>query len=187
MKFLGMKKVREGKYLKGYELEYLNKSEVKKTYEMVSFSELQDESELGQKVNGISIVAFHEGKMLLLREFRMGVNRCIYNLCAGMLEADESIEECISRELYEETGLKLERIIKILPPSFAAVSISDIKNQLAFVEVSGELSDHTSPNEEIEPHFYTREEMITLLECEEFSTRAQLAGYFFTQNFFKKF
>ena len=108
MKFLGMKKVRDGKYLKGYELTYLNKAGVEKTYEMVSFAELTNANELGKTVNGISIVAFHEGKMLLLREFRMGVNRCIYNLCAGMLEADESIEECISRELYEETGLKLE-------------------------------------------------------------------------------
>lgn len=182
MKFLGMRKVRDGKYLKGYELEYLNKAGAEKTYEMVSFAELQNENELGQKVNGISIVAFMDEKMLLLREFRMGVNRCIYNLCAGMLEAGETIEECIARELYEETGLKLERIIKILPPSFAAVSISDVKNQIAFVEVSGELSDHTSPNEEIEPQFYTKGEMTRLLEQEAFSTRAQLAGYFFTQN-----
>ena len=182
MKFLGMRKVRDGKYLKGYELEYLNKASAEKTYEMVSFAELQNENELGQKVNGISIVAFMDEKMLLLREFRMGVNRCIYNLCAGMLEAGETIEECIARELYEETGLKLERIIKILPPSFAAVSISDVKNQIAFVEVSGELSDHTSPNEEIEPQFYTKGEMTRLLEQEAFSTRAQLAGYFFTQN-----
>ena len=134
MKFLGMRKVRNGKYLKGYELDYLNKAGTEKTYEMVSFAELQNADEIGQKVNGLSIVAFGEEKMLLLKEFRMGVNRCIYNLCAGMLEAGETIEECIARELYEETGLKLERIIKILPPSFAAVSISDAKNQIAFVQ-----------------------------------------------------
>ena len=78
-----------------------------------------------------------------------------------------------------QTGV-LEPDPKILPPSFAAVSISDVKNQIAFVEVSGELSDHTSPNEEIEPQFYTKGEMTRLLEQEAFSTRAQLAGYFFT-------
>lgn len=182
MKFLGMKKVRDGKYLKGYELAYLNKSGIEKTYEMVSFAELKNADELGKKINGISIVAFMDGKMLLLREFRMGVNRFVYNLCAGMLESGETIEECIARELYEETGLTLKRILRILPPSFAAVSISDVKNQIAFVEVSGELSDHTSPNEDIEPHFYTKEEMAELLECEELSTRAQLAGFCFTQN-----
>jgi len=182
MKFLGMKKVRDGKYLKGYELAYLNKAGVEKTYEMVSFAELKNADELGKSVNGISIVAFMDGKMLLLREFRMGVNRFVYNLCAGMLNAGETIEECIARELYEETGLTLKRILRILPPSFAAVSISDVKNQIAFVEVSGKLSDHTSPNEEIEPAFYTKEEIADLLEHEEFSTRAQLAGFCFTQN-----
>ncbi len=179
MKFLGIKKVREGNYLKQYELTYLNKAEKEKTYEMVSFSDIKDASQIGAKVNGISIVAFCENKLLLLKEFRMGVNRSIYNLCAGMLEEDETIEQCIERELYEETGLKLERIIKILPPAFAAVSISDAKNQVAFVEVSGEMEDHTSPNEEIVAAFYTKEEVECLLEQEEFSSRAQLAAVMF--------
>ena len=34
----------------------------------------------------------------------MGVNKYIYNLCAGMVEGSETIEECVRRELYEETG-----------------------------------------------------------------------------------
>ena len=36
MKFLGMKKVRDGKYLKNYELSYENKAGRLKTYEIVS-------------------------------------------------------------------------------------------------------------------------------------------------------
>lgn len=179
MKFLGMKKIHTGRYLKSYELTYENKEERAKTYEMVSFAELDKPEDIGKRVNGVSIVAFQDGKMLLLHEFRMGVNRYIYNLCAGMKEQGETIEECIARELYEETGLTLKRIIRIMPPSFAAVSISDVKNQIAFVEVSGELSDHTSPNEEIIPEFYTKEEVAYLLEHEEFSTRAQMAGFCF--------
>lgn len=63
-------------------------------------------------MSGVSIVAFHEDKMLLLREFRMGVNRFVYNLCAGMLNEGESIEECIQRELYEETGLGVKRFAR---------------------------------------------------------------------------
>lgn len=35
MKFLGMKKVRDGKYLKNYELSYENKAGRLKTYEIV--------------------------------------------------------------------------------------------------------------------------------------------------------
>ena len=118
--------------------------------------------------------------MLLLREFRMGVNRLIYNLCAGMIEEGESIEECIQRELYEETGLNVKGIRSILPPSFAAVAFSDVKTQIAFVDVEGSFEDHTSENEQIDAKFYTKEEVRELLETEEFSSRAQIAAYLFT-------
>lgn len=180
MEFLRMEKVKDGKYLKNYELTYLNKAGREKKYEIVSRSEITGPDALGKRVSGVSIVAYHEDKLLLLREFRMGVNRYIYNLCAGMIEEGESMEECITRELYEETGLSVKRIRTILPPSFAAVAFSDVKTQIAFVEVEGNFEDHTSDNEQIDAKFYSREEVRELLETEEFSSRAQMAAYFFT-------
>ena len=111
----------------------------------------------------------------------MGVNKFIYNLCAGMMEEGESIEECISRELFEETGLKVKKINTILPPSYAAVAISDVKTYIAFAEVEGEMSDHTSENELIQANFYDKEAVLELLETEEFSSRAQMAAFFFTK------
>ena len=149
MKFLGMKKVRDGKYLKNYELSYENKAGKLKTYEIVSRKELEDVQDLGRRASGVSIVAFQDGKMLLLREFRMSINKAIFNLCAGMQEKGETIEECIRRELYEETG--------------------------------GVFSDHTSDNEEISARFYSREEVKALLETQEFSSRSQMAAYFFAE------
>ena len=182
MEFLGMEKVKDGKYLKNYELTYLNKAGREKKYEIVSRSEITGLDALGKRVSGVSIVAYHEDRLLLLREFRMGVNRYIYNLCAGMIEEGESMEECITRELYEETGLSVKRIRTILPPSFAAVAFSDVKTQIAFVEAEGNFEDHTSDNEQIDAKFYSREEVRELLETEEFSSRAQMAAYFFTIN-----
>ena len=182
MEFLGMEKVKDGKYLKNYELTYLNKAGREKKYEIVSRSEITGPEALGKRVSGVSIVAYHEDRLLLLREFRMGVNRYIYNLCAGMIEEGESMEECITRELYEETGLSVKKIRTILPPSFAAVAFSDVKTQIAFVEVEGNFEDHTSDNEQIDAKFYSREEVRELLETEEFSSRAQMAAYFFTIN-----
>ncbi len=181
MKFLGMEKVRDGKYLKSYELTYLNKSGKEKKYEIVSRKELLSPEDIGKRSSGVSIIATCGDKMLLLHEFRMGVNKRIYNLCAGMMEENESIEECIARELFEETGLCLKEIKHILPPSYAAVAISDTKTYIAFVEVEGTLEDHSSDNEEIEASFYTREEVKKLLETEEFSSRAQLAAFYFVQ------
>ncbi len=181
MELTKFEKVRAGKYLKNYELTYRNKAGREKKYEMVSRRELAGIEDVGGKPSGVSIVATYGDRMLLLHEFRMGVNRTIYNLCAGMLEPGESIEECVARELYEETGLKVKKIKKILPPSFAAVAISDTTTYIAFVEAEGDFEDHTSENEQIEARFYTKEEIKRLLETESFSSRAQMAAYFFAE------
>ena len=179
MKFIKLEKVKDGKYLKNYEITYLNKAGKEKKYEMVSRKELADITDIGKRASGVSIVAFHEDKLLLLREFRMSVNKTIFNLCAGMIEEGESIEECISRELYEETGLSISNIRAILPPSYSAVGISDMKTYIAIVDVEGDFCDHTSDNEMIQARFYSREEVAALLQTEEFSSRSQIVSYFF--------
>lgn len=179
MELLKFQKVRDGKYLKNYELTYRNKAGHEKKYEIVSRRDLKKIEDVGGMPSGISIVATCGDKMLLLHEFRMGVNRYVYNLCAGMLEPEETIEDCITRELYEETGLKVKEIKRILPPSYAAVAISDMTTHIAFVEVEGDFEDHTSENEQIDAKFYSREEVKKLLETEPFSSRAQIAAYFF--------
>ncbi len=181
MKLIKMEKVKDGKYLKNYELTYRNKAGKEKTYEIVSRKELSGIEDIGQKVSGLSIAAVNGDKLLLLREFRMGVNKIVYNLCAGMLEEGESLEQCIRRELYEETGLQVKRIIDILPASYAAVAISDTKTSIVFVEAEGEFEDHTSDNEWIEAGFYTKEEVGELLKTAEFSSRAQIIAYFFAR------
>lgn len=182
MEFLKFEKVKDGKYLKNYEITYKNKAGREKKYEIVSRRELLGIEDVGGAPSGVSIVAVCEGKLLLLHEFRMGVNRKIYNLCAGMIENGESIEECIERELFEETGLQVKTINKLLPPSYAAVAISDTTTYIAFVEAVGELGGQTSDNEEIDAKFYTKEEVKQLLETEPFSSRAQMAAYFFAYN-----
>lgn len=181
MKLRNLVKVKEGKYLKNYELEYENKSGKIKKYEIVSHSDISSIEALGEKTSGVSIVALWQDKLLLLKEFRMGVNRHIYNLCAGMIEKGETIEETIARELHEETGLCVEKIIEILPPSYAAVAISDIQTQLAIVKAKGTLSDEfLSDNEDIKAAFYTKDEVKKLLQTEKFSSRAQVMAYFFS-------
>ena len=180
MKLLKLEKVHDGKYLKNYELTYLNKAGKEKKYEMVSRKEIRTSDELGLRPSGVSIVAYQDDKIMLLKEFRMSINKSIYNLCAGMLEKGETIEQCIERELFEETGLCVKKVLKILPPSFAAVGFSDTTTYFAFVETEGEITDNTSVNEKITPGFFTKDEVAVLLENEEFSSRSQMAAFYFS-------
>jgi len=102
LKFLKFEKVKGGNYLKNYEITYLNKAGKEKKYEIVSRRELTTIDDVGGAPSGVSIVATLGDKMLLLHEFRMGVNRSIYNLCAGMIEEGETIEECIRCEWHNK-------------------------------------------------------------------------------------
>lgn len=179
MKLLDFQRKLSGKYLHTYELTYENKAGRSKKYEMVSRRAFDTPEQLGNHLDGLSIAATMNGKLLLLREFRMAVNREIYNLCAGMIEENETIEQCIKRELYEETGLQVKEILAVLPPAFSAVGISDVKTVIAFVEVEGELADHSSQNEQIEAAFYTKEEVRKIIYEEEMSDRAQMVAYQF--------
>ncbi len=69
MKLLRLQKVKDGKYLKNYELTYLNKKGKEKVYEIVSRNDIPDTESIGKRVSGVSIVAYCGDRMLLLREF----------------------------------------------------------------------------------------------------------------------
>lgn len=176
MKLLDIKKIKDGKFIKNYELTYLNKIGKQKKYELISRNELTSPNDLGNKIAGVAIVATHrtEDKILLLKEFRMAVNKEIINVVSGMLDKDETIEDCIRRELYEETGLTDITIKNILKPAYSAVGMSDEKVVVAYVEVDGDFKDNSSVNESIKPKFYSKEEVRELLEKEEFASRTQI-------------
>ena len=183
IKLNSIKKIKDGRFLKNYELYYTNKVGHDKTYEIVSYNDIRDASDLGVRSSGVVIVGIKDDKLLLLREFRMGVNRFVYNLCAGRIEENESLEECVSRELYEETGLKVVRILDVLPPAYGAVSLSDVSNQLVIAEVEGELDDHSEEDELIIAGFYDRNEARELVRSQPFSGRAQFVAYSFANGF----
>lgn len=45
-----------------------------------------------------------EGKYLLERQYRHGIQQCVYELCAGMCDPGEQPIDAAKRELLEETG-----------------------------------------------------------------------------------
>lgn len=175
-----MIKNRNTRFLKSYTLNYTNTEGNEKLYEMVSNFDYEKPEEIGQNASGVVIVGFRDDELLLLREFRMGVNQFIYNMPAGHSEDGESVEECARRELREETGLHIKKICKILPPAYAAPDLSDSSAWVVIAEVEGEFNLQTEADEYIQPLFADKKQLKELLENEKFSARAQLITYFFT-------
>ena len=148
-----MIKNRNTRFLKSYTLNYTNTEGNEKLYEMVSNFDYEKPEEIGQNASGVVIVGFRDDELLLLREFRMGVNQFIYNMPAGHSEDGESVEECARRELREETGLHIKKICKILPPAYAAPDLSDSSAWVVIAEVEGEFNPQTEADEYIQPLF----------------------------------
>ena len=61
-----------------------------------------------------------DGKVILIRQFRIAIERELIELPAGRLEPDEEPIVCAARELEEETGYRANRLIP-LASYFASV------------------------------------------------------------------
>lgn len=183
-----IKKVASGKFLHFYNLYYRNKNGHEKVYEMISRNpNIQNEIDLSsEKTQAIIVVAFNKDhtKILLNKEFRMAINSFIYNLPAGLIEKGESDVEAAKRELKEETGLDVVKVLKILPPTFSSVGISNEKTEVIFCEVDGKIGGTPEENEEIECEWWNKEDISTLIfSSNEFiAARTQMLLYMWIQD-----
>lgn len=171
------KMTKDGRYINNYELTYLNKEGCNKIYEMVSREKYENAQDIGKKTAGVIIAAFIEDKgiekVLLVKEFRMGVNEYVYAFPAGLSEAGESVIQTAARELKEETGMEISEIVDILPPAYSCTGITDEKTILVFCKVTGKIEECSFADEEISASLYTKQEVDKLLKNESFSARTQ--------------
>lgn len=153
-----------GKFLNYYNLKYRNKNNQEKCYEMVSHDDnIQTVEDLHNKSSqAVVLVIFDENheKILLNKEFRMAIGTYTYGSVAGLIEDGETFEEAAKRELKEETGLDLVKIIDVLPPSYTATGISNEKTICIFCEAKGTIDiSKEEINEDIEPMWFTKEQI----------------------------
>ncbi len=180
MKLESVELLHEGAFINRYNLHYKTENNNEKIYEMVSTDKhMTVDTVNSDKSTAVVIVPFNVGrdKILLNREFRLAPNSYVMNFPAGMIDAGETILEAAKRELKEETGLNIENIFTVLPNSFSALGVSNEKTQMIFCTVSGEIGGDNNEFEEIEPKWYTKSELKTLLYNAKFAARTQLFCY----------
>lgn len=181
MKYQGIRKIHEGKFITRYDVDYITAEGHPKTYEIISRnSNIQTLEELqNHQANAVVMVLTdEEGKRILVsREYRMAMGQWIYNFPAGLIDPGETPEESARRELWEETGLTLFRIDDVLDNSYSAVGFANERNVTVFGAAKGEFRKSTSDAEEIIPGWYTKEEILKLLRTEPFAARTQAYCY----------
>ena len=181
MKYQGIRKIHEGRFITRYDVEYVTSEGTPKTYEIISrnrnirtLEELQN-----RKPDSVVMILTDENneRILVSREYRMAMAQWIYNFPAGLIDPGETPEQSAERELREETGLQLVRINDILDNSYSAIGFSNERNICVFGIAAGTFSKSTSDAEEIIPGWYTKEEMKALLRTEAFAARTQAYCY----------
>ena len=181
MKFKGIKKVHESKFITRYDIEYETELGNKKTYEIVSRKkDLRTLEDVQNKSADavVMIITDEAGERILLnKEYRMAVGGWVYNFPAGLIDPHESVYSAAVRELKEETGLTMTAISRLLPPSYSAVGISNECTIVVFGTATGQFQKSNSDVEEIIPGWYTKEEVLNLLQTERFSSRTQAYCY----------
>jgi ADP-ribose pyrophosphatase len=100
--------------------------------------------------DAVVIVPYHidTKKLVIIREFRVPLGHYQYGFPAGLVDPGETIEETTARELYEETGLSINRIMRISPPIYSSSGLTDESISLVYVECQGKPSRHANASSE---------------------------------------
>ena len=185
MEFIGVDKKEQGKFITRYDLKYKTVDNKEKVYEIISRNpDIQGIDDLHKKGPDAVVLIMHNedgSKILLNREFRMAVGEPVYNFPAGLIDPGETADEAAIRELWEETGLKVDRIVDRIGESYSAVGFSNEKNVCVVGVASGEFSESTSTVEEIEAGWYTKAQIRELLGREKFAARTQAYCYLWSK------
>jgi ADP-ribose pyrophosphatase len=181
VKFLGVKKGEQGKFITRYNVQYETNDGQIKDYEMISRnSDIDSFDKLhGKQADAVVIIATdeHDERILINKEFRLAPGEWVYNFPAGLIDPGEKPEESAVRELMEETGLELYEIDDFIGTSYSAVGFSNETNVCVVGRARGEFKPSTSAVEEIEAGWYTKEDIRKLIKTEKFAARTQAYCY----------
>lgn len=136
-----------------------------------------------EKTDAVVIVAIHEvtKKLALIKQFRIPLNDFIYELPAGLIDAGESVESTIGRELKEETGLTLCEVKDIQDKLYLSAGMTDESVALVRCTCTGEVcTDYLEADETIEPFMISKEEARELLRS---SVKLDIKTYLVLQQF----
>lgn len=124
---------------------------------------------------GVGVVPILDGNVILIRQFRISIERELVELPAGRLEPDEDPIVCAARELEEETGYRAKELI-LLASYFASVGYSNERMYLFLARDLARTERRLETDERIKDIVMPLEVVRTKLANQEFEDSKTLIG-----------
>ena len=145
--------------------------------------------------DSVSVLLYHREKdaFLLVKQFRVPVYlndssiKYTYELCAGLVDKEMSLEEIVCEEIDEECGYKVDKKdIKKITSFFTNVGISGARQYLYFANISENQKIHSGGginDEQIELFFLEKNKIDEFIFDE---SKAKTPGLIFSLYWFLK-
>jgi ADP-ribose pyrophosphatase len=124
---------------------------------------------------GVGIVPVIDGNVVLIRQFRISIERELIELPAGRLEPNENPMECAARELEEEIGYRAGKLIR-LSSYFASVGNSNERMYLYLANDLEKTERHLEDDERIREVVLPIEQIKEKLANQEFEDSKTIIG-----------
>lgn len=124
---------------------------------------------------GVGIVPVVHGNVILIRQFRISIERELIELPAGRLEPNEEPMTCAARELEEETGYRANKLIPIAS-YFASVGNSNERMYLFLALDLEKTERRLEADERIREIVMSLETIKEKLEKQEFEDSKTIIG-----------
>ena len=151
MKLIQTQKITHHRHLNLFRSDYRDQKGAARTWIYASRqARPRMETQDWDRPDAVVIVPWHieRRQLVVIREYRVVLDGYQLGFPAGLMDPGETIMQTARRELFEETGLTLKRVIRHSPAVYSSSGMTDESVALVFAECDGAPSDAANESSE---------------------------------------